>query len=202
MNEKKVLSAKAIVLYILAGLCLLFGVLFATPVTDNIGGINLDKVFTGVILLVAGTYFLIPIFVKHKDNFKWLIFIEIIVIILVSLLGFILPEFIDSLNKSNLVVNQWAGLLLIFHAVVHLVVDRFSQTKIKNYLFLLYILLAIFGGLLLDSKSINIPFFITIFIVGLFVVIAIILGYKAFKLPKVMKKVEEVKEKKEKEKKA
>ncbi|VEU82527.1 hypothetical protein [Acholeplasma hippikon] len=199
--EKKVLSGKAIFFYVLAALSLIVGVLFATPVTNDLFGINFDKVVTGVLLLVGGTYLLLPNFMKSKDKFRWLFLTEIVVVFLVALLGFILPEFIDSLSSNTLPINQWVGLLFMLHATVHLVVDRFGSKKIKNYLFLLYILIAVFGGLLLDSKSINIPFLITLLIVALFVVVAIILAIKAYKLPKVTKKEKEVKEEKKKKEK-
>lgn len=198
--DKKVLSAKAITLYVFAAISLVLGILFATPVTNDIAGINFDSVVTGIVFLVGGIYLLAPNFIKGKDKFKWLFFTEIVIILLVALLGFILPEFIDSLSGSILPLNQWVGLLFIFHAITNLVVDRFGTSKLKNYLFIAYILLAVLGGLLLDSRSIDIPLLITIVIVGLFIVVALILGIKAYKLPKVTKKIKEEKKNEKKDK--
>lgn len=189
MAEKLVLSTKAITLYVLAVLALGLGILFSTPVTEDIGGINVDKVVTGVILLFLGGWLLIPGINKGKNEYKWLLFAELVLITVISVIGFILPEFIPELEQNTFTPNVWIGLILILHALVHLLIERFSDAKLTWWLFLVYLFTIAMGGLLIDSRSIDIPILITIFVVTLFVILTIYLLLKATRTPKVLKEV-------------
>lgn len=187
--EKKALSKKSIVLLVLSVLSLVLGILFATPVTNDIAGINFDTVATGLVLILAGFYLVVPLFKSLKGNLKIVIFIELIAILVISLFGFILPEFIKDLKSDTFGVNFWVGLILVMHAVIHLLIDRTRTDKLGNWAYSVYILIAVVGGFLIDSKSINLNALITVLVVVLFIGLAVYLAIKALFIPKTTKKV-------------
>jgi len=191
MTEKQVFSTKSILLFVFSGLMLALGILFATPLTQNLFDLNFDKLITGLLLLVGGAWYIFKDFKKNEKNLKYLKLAEFILIIVISLYGFILPEFVDSLSSYNIAPNIWLGSLIVFHGIVVLLFETKKETNIKSWKLIGYLLLIAFGGLILDSKSIQVELIIKLVVVGLFLLIAVLSGLKALKLPKVTKQVKE-----------
>ncbi len=189
MIEKSVLSTKAIIFYVIAAVMLGLGILFATPITKDLFGINFNLVTTGIILLIGGTWLLFPSIKKVQKNLRILLIVELFIVYLIAILGFILPEFVESLQQSAYSVNIWIGLLMIFHGIAHLVVERFSEKKLNIWLFLMYLVVIALGGLITDSKMIDITTLIIVVVVALFALIAGFIAFKAMKFPKVVKMV-------------
>lgn len=189
MIEKSVLSTKAIIYYVIAAVMLGLGILFATPITKDLFGINFNLVTTGMILLIGGTWLLFPSIKKVQKNLRILLIVELFMIYIIAIIGFILPEFVDTLGQSTYSVNIWIGLLMIFHGIAHLIVERFSEKKLNIWLFLMYLLLIALGGLITDSQMIDIPTLIIVVVVALFILIVGYFAYKAMKIPKVLKMV-------------
>lgn len=197
MLTKNVLSKKAISFYVLA--CIFFGlaIAFIFGWSRDVFGFNLDKIVTGLVLLIGGCFLLVPPFMKKKDGFKWLIFGELLVIAAVSIIGFILPEFMTELEQNVGSASMWIGIVLMIHALVHLFMDRFSDKNMKHWLFSFYLFLLAIGAFIIDSKSINVDLIIKIVVISLFTVLAVCFVYLAFKEPKVQKEVKEKEPKKE-----
>jgi len=126
-----------------------------------------------------------------------LIFGELLIITAVSIVGFILPEFMAELEQNVGAASMWIGIILIIHALVHLFMDRFSDQSMKHWLFAFYLFLLVIGAFIIDSKSINVDLIIKIVVIALFAVLAICFVYLAYKQPKVEKEVKEKEPKKE-----
>lgn len=197
MITKNVLSKKAVLLYVVAGIFFALAIAFIFGWSRDVFGYNLDKIVTGIVLLIGGCFLLVPPFLKKKDGFKWLIFGELLVISAVSIVGFILPEFMTELEQNVGSASMWIGIILIIHALVHLFMDRFSDQNIKHWLFAFYLFLLAIGALIIDSKSINVDLIIKIVVIALFSVLSICFVYLAFKEPKDQKEVKAKESKKE-----
>lgn len=191
MLTKNVLSKKAIVFYVIAGIFFALSIAFIFGWSRDVFGFNLDKIVTGLVLLVGGCFLLVPPFMKKKDGFKWLIFGELLIITAVSIVGFILPEFMTELEQNVGAASMWIGIILIIHALVHLFMDRFSDQSMKHWLFALYLFILAIGAFIIDSKSVNVDLIIKIVVIALFAVLAICFVYLAYKQPKVEKEVKE-----------
>ncbi|MBN3490505.1 hypothetical protein JV173_03145 [Acholeplasma equirhinis] len=202
MKEKQVIAPKAILLFVAAFLLLGVGVLFATPITEDLFGLNFDQLIIGFLLLIGGSIFLLKDFKSMKKDLKYLTIIELVFVVIISLYGFILPEFVDDLKALNLSVNVYLGFLVIFHGISTLVVERFNETKMPLWKLVAFGLLVAAGGLILDSRTLQVGIIIKVFVVGLCLLLATIVLLKALKLPKVTKQVKDKAEESEESKNA
>lgn len=194
MSKPMTFSKKSIFYLVLAAISFGLMVVFIFDWSKNFFGYNLDNIITGVILLAGGYYLLIPVFLKKKDQFKWLIFSELFILTVVSTVTLILPEFIENLDPIKGSASLWLGLLLMLHAVVHLFIDRFNEEKMKPWMFAGLLILLAFGAFILDSKTINVDMIIKVCVVALFLILALTLLYIALRLPRVEGKEQPTKE--------
>lgn len=195
MAKKAGLSKKAIVYYVLAGIFLALTIAFIFDFAEDFlgTGINLKKVATGVILVVIGTYAIFPSITKRKDYFRWLFVLELIVLLIAGIAGFILPGISEDFGTSYMgPASLWIGLLLAIHAVIYLSIGKFSK-PLSNWQFILYLIMLFVGGFIMGGSILD--RFIEWFIVAAFAALTIYCLVYAVKQPR--KKVGTKKEKEE-----
>jgi len=169
-----------IMFYVLAVIAATLAILFGLEVISEIGSFNPGMFIMGLIIIGFG-YILNCINFKSKtQNAKTIAIVEMIVVVVIALIGFIIPSF----GVTNLAgfgsATRWVAIILIMHAAIKLILNRHASLKFNHIFFYLYLVFLVLGGYLLTQNIIEAH--VSISIVVMLAIAAIFCLYQAITL--------------------
>jgi|GEM_PF-3144574 len=179
MKPRRPINILEITCYVLAIIFVIFAILFWVRVFDGVWpGIKLFA--SGVAIIIIGLI-LNGLNLKRKDKVsKSISFIELLILGLGALFGFIIPSFIRDYEFNLGGPDLWLAIILILHAVIRLSLTKYQSFKLNVFYFYLNIAFLILGGYLIRSKFIESN--IRIIIVTICFAIAAVLAFKALQI--------------------
>ncbi|MDR2828679.1 MAG: DUF308 domain-containing protein [Acholeplasmatales bacterium] len=168
--------------------------------------VNFTEFLSSFLLIVFGYYLIFPKIRKASKKFKYLYVFEFVLILFVSLLGFLIPAILKLFGNhwrlfSFGTVGFWYGVIFLINGIVELFYCSYAESRQKLYRFILGIISVVFGTILISSGfGLNLDNIIKYAVIyGFLIIGAVLIVLGLINVPKKESKAKSAEDKKEKE---